>query len=74
MPAEHDLETIIAGMAGDLIALRQGQISVPDARARAELGKQIIAGYRLVLSARKYLADQSKPVGIADGSIDGEVA
>ena len=34
-----------------------------EARARAELGKQILRGVHYVVTAQKYLADQAKDVG-----------
>jgi len=73
MQDKADLEVVIGGMAADLEALRAGRISVPDARARAELGKQIIAGFRLVLSAQKYLADNARNVGLPN-RMDREAA
>ncbi len=56
------LDSIIAGLAGDLDALRKGQISVNDAIARSMLAKQIFNGVRLHLNATKLLSDQAKPV------------
>lgn len=56
------LDDVIAGLAGDLEALRKGQISVNDAIARSMLAKQIFNGVRLHLNATKLLSDQAKPV------------
>ncbi|GEL44284.1 hypothetical protein MEX01_48750 [Methylorubrum extorquens] len=56
------LDSIIAGLAGDLDALRQGKISVNDAIARSMLAKQIFNGVRLHLNAAKMLSDHAKPV------------
>lgn len=51
-----NLDEIIGGLAGDLQALRNGTISVRDARARADLGREILRGVRLVVEAQKFLA------------------
>lgn len=56
-----DLKSVIAGLVGDLHALREGKISVREASVRAELGKQILRGVHLVVQAQKYLADQALP-------------
>lgn len=50
-----NLDSVISGLAADLDQLRAGQISVDDARVRAELAKQIMNGVRLVVNAQKYL-------------------
>lgn len=55
------LEMVILGLAGDLESLRQGAISVDDARARAELAKQIMNGVRMVINAQKFLAANAIP-------------
>lgn len=46
----------------DLQALRAGKISVPDARARAELAKQVLKTIAISLSAQKFLAASAQPV------------
>jgi hypothetical protein len=56
------LDKIITGLAGDLEALRAGQISVNDAIARSMLAKQIFNGVRLYLNGSKMLADQAREV------------
>ena len=55
-----DLETVINGLASDLEALRAGRISVADARARAEMAKQLMNGVRLVISGQKYLEERAR--------------
>lgn len=57
------LDAVIDGLAGDLVALRSGQISVPDALARAELAKQIFNGLRLVISGRRMLEKDARQIG-----------
>lgn len=64
------LDRIISGLAGDLDALRAGQISVNDAIARSMLAKQIFNGVRLHLNASKLFSDQAKPVKAIDGVVD----
>jgi hypothetical protein len=49
------LDAVILGLAEDLASLRAGQISVEDARVRAELAKQLMNGVRLVINAQKFL-------------------
>ncbi len=56
------LDKIITGLAGDLEALRAGQISINDAMARAALAKQVFNGVRLYLNASRMLSDAAKPV------------
>lgn len=58
-----DLESVIKGLAFDLTELRAGRISVEDAKARAELGKQIMNGVRLVINARKSLESNARQIG-----------
>ncbi len=56
------LTGIIQGLAGDLDALRAGEITVQDAIARSMLAKQIFNGVRIYLNGTKMLADQAKPI------------
>lgn len=65
---QFSLDTVINGLASDLDALRNGKISVDDARVRAELGKQILNGVRLVIKGQQFLAQRALPVG---GHTDG---
>jgi hypothetical protein len=58
------LDTIIHGLADDLVALRKGNIGVNDALARAALAKQIFNGARLYLQASKMLSDNATPVNL----------
>ena len=54
-----NFEQIITGLANDLKALRRNEISIQQARASAELGKQIFAGARIMISARKMLEQEA---------------
>jgi hypothetical protein len=62
------VEAMIGGLADDLAALRGGQISVEDARVRAELAKQFLNGVRLVVNAQKFLAANAKEIQAKDQS------
>lgn len=55
-----NLEEIIKGLAGDLTALRTGQISIGDAQARAMLAKQIFNGVRIYLNGISILSGAAK--------------
>ena len=57
-----NLEEIINGLAGDLKALRAGEITVPDAQARAVIAKQIFNGVRIYLNGMALLSGQAKKV------------
>lgn len=50
-----NLESVVLGLVSDLAELRGGRISVEDARARAELAKQVMNGVRMVINAQKFL-------------------
>lgn len=63
----YSLDSIVKGIADDLIALREGRISIKDAQARAELAKQYMNGVRLVMNARRSLESSAKPVPLSDG-------
>lgn len=56
------IDGIILGLASDLAELRAGRISVDDAKARAELAKQIMNGVRLALRGQQFLASRALPV------------
>ena len=62
MPPNLSIEAVISGLASDLESLRQGKISVQQAQAAANLGKQVLNGMKLVVSARKLLSGQAQPV------------
>lgn len=49
------LDAVIIGLAMDLQQLRDGQITIADAQARANLAKQYFNGVRVVVNARKFL-------------------
>lgn len=56
------LDNLIDDLAEDLRALRAGRISVRDARARADLAKQILRGVHYVVIAQKFMAERALPV------------
>lgn len=58
----YSLDAIVRGIADDLVALRQGKISIKDAQARALLAKQYMNGVRLVLNARNSLESAAKQI------------
>lgn len=60
-----NLDEIILGLVEDLKALRRNEISVRDARARADLGREILRGVRLVIEARKFIAGKALPLNDA---------
>lgn len=55
------LPQIIAGLCGDLEALRKGEISVNDAMARSMLAKQVFNGVRLYMNGTKLLSENARP-------------
>ena len=65
MPADdedrYSLDAIVRGIADDLLALREGRISIKDAQARALLAKQYMNGVRLVMNARRSLEAAASP-------------
>lgn len=54
---------ITEGILEDLAKLRAGNISVSDARARAELAKQALRAVGYVLQAQKMLSADAKQIG-----------
>lgn len=58
-----DLAGIISGLAGDLAQRRAGQISIEDARVRAELARQLLGAIRVMITAQKMIDAQMKQVG-----------
>jgi len=61
---KYSLDAIVKGIADDLIALREGKISIKDAQARALLAKQYMNGVRLVINARQSLESNARPARI----------
>ena len=49
-------------LIADLTALRNGKISVQDAKARADLAKQVLRAVGHVITAQKYLSDQARQI------------
>lgn len=60
--SQFNIEAVIHGLCCDLESLRAGTISVPDALARATLGKQICNAVRLQMTGEAFLASKAKPV------------
>jgi hypothetical protein len=56
-----DLMQFTADLIQDLRDLRQGRITVPDARARAELARQVVRSVNLVITAQRYLEQRALP-------------
>lgn len=65
LPESLGIDAVIRGLGDDLIALREGRISNNDARARADVAKQIMAGFRLVLQGQKFIDSRLPPPGPA---------
>ena len=62
---QFSLISFTQNLIHDLALLRQGKISVHDARVRAELAKQVLRSLSLVVTAQKFLADNAKPASLA---------
>lgn len=59
------LPEIVLGIANDLKALREGHISIRDARARAELARELLRAVRMVIDAQKFIEGQALPAPTA---------
>lgn len=46
----------------DLTALRAGKISVREARARADLAKQVLRAVHYVVTAQRFISDRAKQI------------
>lgn len=62
------LDEIIAGLAGDMDALRSGRMSVDAARAQADLAKQYFNGIRLVVNAQRFIEQRAKSLDAPDNN------
>ncbi len=62
VPEGIDLAQFTKELIGDLRGLRSGRISIPQARASAELARQIIRSMHLVVSAQKLIEERAKPL------------
>jgi hypothetical protein len=58
------LPDIVLGIAQDLKDLREARISIRDARARAELARELLRAVRLVIDARKFIEAQALPAPV----------
>lgn len=56
------LEVLIRKLSGDLDSLRNGEITVQDAMARAALAKQVFNGVRLYLNGMKVISEAAMDV------------
>jgi hypothetical protein len=65
MTERFNLATFTEELIGDLKLLRAGKISVRDARARADLAKQVLRAVHYVVTAQKFLADNAKQIPAA---------
>ena len=70
MATQFGLEAVMHGLCSDLEALRAGEITVPDALARAAIAKQICNGFRLYLNGMAILSDRALPAKHA-GALEG---
>lgn len=62
LTARFDLLTFTDDLIGDLRDLRRGKISVKDARARAELARQVLRAVHYVVAAQKFIEQAALPV------------
>lgn len=63
MTERFDLMSFTDALIGDLQALRKGEISIQDARARADLAKQTLRSVSYVITAQKMLMDRAAKQG-----------
>ncbi len=54
------MDDVINGLASDLQELRDGKITIENARVRAEMAKQYLSGVRLVVTAQKFLQESAR--------------
>lgn len=66
LPADLDLIQFTKALIGDLNGLRGGRVSIPQARASAELARQIIRAMHLVVNAQRLIESRAKTVGGKD--------
>lgn len=62
VPADLDLAQFTKDLIGDLNGLRAGRVSIQQARATAELARQIIRAMHLVVSAQRLIEDRARSV------------
>lgn len=70
VPAGIDLAQFTLDLVGDLNNLRAGKISINQARASAELARQIIRSMHLVVMAQRVIENRAKPLD-QQGKNDG---
>lgn len=70
MEQRFNLMVVTDGLIADLQALREGRISVRDARARAELARQILRSVHYVVTAQKFIAEQAKAIPAITEGVD----
>lgn len=66
LPADLDLIDFTKALIGDLNGLRTGRVTIPQARASAELARQIIRAMHLVVNAQRLIESRAKTVGGED--------
>lgn len=72
MTARFDLLQFTDDLISDLSKLRQGKISIRDARARAELARQVLRSVHYVVSAQKFIERNALTVSpLADDAVTG---
>lgn len=62
-----NLATFTDDLIGDLRQLRAGTITVREARARAELARQVLRAIHYVVTAQKFLMDNAKALPTPTG-------
>lgn len=68
IPPDLDLIAFTKNLIGDLNGLRSGAVSIPQARATAELARQIIRSMHLVVTAQKLIESRAKPLNDDKGT------
>lgn len=58
---------MILGLKADLIALREGRISVAHARAAAEVARQYMRGVHYIIQASRFLEVGARSIGPPHG-------
>jgi len=59
---EFDIRQFTVDLIGDLKNLRRGKISNDDARARAQLAREVLRSVECVLAGEKYLSESAKQI------------
>lgn len=70
LPLPRDLGRFTSDLINDLAKLRAGEITVGDARARAQLAREVIRSVQVQLQGYKVFADAAKRIG--GGTVEAE--